>query len=575
MRRTTQHHSVYFVLICIALVLSLLPTFKVEAATGDVLRTINVVPAPSCGVTVGVAFDGSELLVSCISNSTITRVSPVDGTNLGDYPILGIPSGEGIGAISWDGKNNLLWVATAQIFPPKVYSVTLNKGAGFGNALLRFTHTFAANSLIDGLAYDGNDDSLWISADVEQTVYHYSSSGNVLGSFQVALGGCGNSGLVVASPSTLYFANNGCGEIYSGGKDGTSISLFTSLAGKRVEDLECDNTTFPGQSVIWSKDAYDYELNAFEVPAGECAEGGITPQPGNKVVVFLEGIATDLLAEEIEMWRASCQEPFLDPTFGNIKQSLYQTGLNCDSYLRYSYNGGSIQARQWIPNTYSCDDSGQRLQLSVNHLLRMLSDYKREYPNTSFILVGHSLGGAVALEALDQILTSNSGLESSLAAIITIDSPLNHVSRDNQRDFKKVIPNIVLPFNCPARLLSESSVAKQIGDLTSNNRQRIRTEREILVTRARASGIKVMTVGNVQDCLWNPNSCGVPTPKGKNSFWADESMTQVIATADYPQLYGLGTAGCTKVDCIGHSHGLALDSPSVLNDIVQFVRRIE
>ncbi len=31
--------------------------------------------------------------------------------------------------------------------------------------------------------------------------------------------------------------------------------------------------------MIWSKDAYDYELNAFEVPKGQCAEGGVVDPP--------------------------------------------------------------------------------------------------------------------------------------------------------------------------------------------------------------------------------------------------------------------------------------------------------
>ena len=122
-----------------------------------------------------------------------------------------------------------------------------------------------------------------MSPDVDGTVSHFDQAGNLLGTIDVAdkLGGCGNSGITVADEQTLYLANNGCEQIFSAKKDGSVIEPFAALQGKRVEDLECDNTTFKneGKSVIWSKDAYDYELNAFEVPEGQCAEGGVVDPP--------------------------------------------------------------------------------------------------------------------------------------------------------------------------------------------------------------------------------------------------------------------------------------------------------
>lgn len=268
-----------FVRLMIALALALTAlvplalTPRAEAATGDILRTLNVTPAPSCGVTVGIAFDGSELLTSCIENQVLTRVDPATGANMGSIVVSGM-GGDGIAAISWDAKNDLLWAGTYGS-PMRIYSIVLNKAAGTAVATLAFA--VPEGGLMDGLAYDGTDDTLWWSNDVSTTVNHYSLTGTAIGSFQVNLGGCGNSGLVVADATTLYLANNGCAEIYSGQKDGTGTSFFASLSGKRVEDLECDNTTFAaqGKSVIWSKDAYDYELNAFEVPAGQCAEGGV------------------------------------------------------------------------------------------------------------------------------------------------------------------------------------------------------------------------------------------------------------------------------------------------------------
>lgn len=255
------------------------------AATGDILRTIHVTPAPACSVTVGIAFDGSELLVTCWDTNVITRVDPATGTNLGSVTIAGISPSEGIGAISYDADAQQLWIGTALILPQKVYTAPWNAAvtlAGTSAGTYRFSHTLGGYSILDGLAYDGTDDTVWLSPDVDGSVYHYTPAGTLLGSFSVSgsLGGCGNSGIAVASATHLYLANNGCAAIYRSDKAGAVITPFASLSGKRVEDLECDNTTFAPKSVLWSKDAYDYELNAFEVPAGDCLEGGVVdPDP--------------------------------------------------------------------------------------------------------------------------------------------------------------------------------------------------------------------------------------------------------------------------------------------------------
>jgi hypothetical protein len=251
-----------------------------QAATGDILRTINVNPGTGCSTGVGIAFDGSELLTSCAGNQTITRVDPSTGNNLGSYEVSGT-QGEGLGAISWDAENNQLWMGTLSS-PERIYKVMLDKGAGTGQATLAFEIPAQVQQigLTDGLAYDGTDNTLWYSTDIASTLYHFDQAGNVLGSIpNLNLGGFGNSGIVVANADTLYLANNGGGQIYSAKKDGSSVSLFASLQGKRVEDLECDNQTFSGKSVIWSKDAHDDELNAFEVPEGQCAQGGVVDPP--------------------------------------------------------------------------------------------------------------------------------------------------------------------------------------------------------------------------------------------------------------------------------------------------------
>ncbi len=259
-----------------------------QAAPGDLIRTITVSPAPACDgfdahitLSVGIAFDGKELLVSCSNtnaaqNEIITRVDPSSGANLGTYTISGMVSGEGIGAISWDADVGQLWIATATVIPQKVYSALLNKTLGTGVATFRFAHTLGGLPIVDGLAYDGTDKTLWLSPDISDTIYHYSQGGVLLGSHSgltAALGGHGNSGIAVASATALYLSNNGGFQIYVTDKAFTSFTLFASTT-TRLEGLACDNTDFAPLGSLWSKDTYDWVLRAFEVPAGQCAPGG-------------------------------------------------------------------------------------------------------------------------------------------------------------------------------------------------------------------------------------------------------------------------------------------------------------
>src|SRR5260370_3802336 len=184
-----------------------------QAAPGSLIRTIAVSPAPACDgvglgptLSVGVAFDGTELIVSCSNtkaaqNEILTRVDPSTGANLGTYTVSGMVSGEGIGAISWDADVGQLWISTANVSPQQIYRPRLHKALGTGVATFRFTHTLGGISLVDGLAYDGIDQTIWMSPDVSDTIYHYTSSGCFIASHSgltAALGGHGNSGLAGA-----------------------------------------------------------------------------------------------------------------------------------------------------------------------------------------------------------------------------------------------------------------------------------------------------------------------------------------------------------------------------------------
>jgi hypothetical protein len=237
---------------------------RARAADGTVLRTITAQDY-SCGVGTGIAFDGHKLFLSCWGSNDISAIDPANGNHLQTFTIGGV---QDLGALAWDRGRNRLWACDSG---STVYLIDL----GALSSSLQFT----SQGCVDGLAYDGSDDTIYSSADVAGSVQHYKTNGVLLSSLDVSgkLGACGNSGLAVGG-AWLFLSNDGCSEIYKATKDLSQVSQFGSYPA-RLEDLECDDVTFKasGKAAIWSKDAYDGVLNAFELNPGDCGFGGFSP----------------------------------------------------------------------------------------------------------------------------------------------------------------------------------------------------------------------------------------------------------------------------------------------------------
>jgi hypothetical protein len=148
--------------------------------------------------------------------------------------------------------------------------------------------------LDDGLAYDGQNDTLYFSDDCSTTIFHYGITlaagpahgvtdmvGAQLDNFAWGGSGCYNSGLAIGG-SLLYEGSDGCSHVWVVDKvtKAAAFDFSTQVAGDpnfRDEGLTCDNITFAGsgKEVIWSKEAYSpMRAHAFEIPAGSCKFGG-------------------------------------------------------------------------------------------------------------------------------------------------------------------------------------------------------------------------------------------------------------------------------------------------------------
>src|SRR6185312_12701487 len=139
------------------------------------------------------------------------------------------------------------------------------------------TDQFSTAGCWDGLAYDGADDSLWVSPDQSDTIYHYTSGGTLINSFSgltSELGGYGNSGIAVGG-ADLYLSNADGGTIYTSPKDFSTAPAPTATEpGQHIEDMECDSVTFAPKDAMWVISAFDRTVNAYEIPANSCGVGG-------------------------------------------------------------------------------------------------------------------------------------------------------------------------------------------------------------------------------------------------------------------------------------------------------------
>jgi hypothetical protein len=265
-------------------VLAIIPMVAL-ATPGDTLARISVpIPSPA-GIGIGIAVDCEGNLY--YTNSWVDTLYKMDKTGvlLDKKALTDAATGAGIsfGAISWDRTRNLIWAGTDSggaypsnptFCPPKVYLIDPATGV----ATFKFDMECVTYCFIDGIAYDGSDNTIWVSDDVADSICHFDTSGTYLGSISPK-DASGNpyttiSGHVVGKGNIMYVGLNGAGTIVKVDKTtGNFMSSFATVGG-RDEDLECDVINFAPLEVLWSKDAYDNSVYAIEVEEGTCICAG-------------------------------------------------------------------------------------------------------------------------------------------------------------------------------------------------------------------------------------------------------------------------------------------------------------
>jgi Ca2+-binding RTX toxin-like protein len=260
------------------------------AAPGDLLGTVELPGNGFCSVAG--TFDGTNYMttspgasgVPCASSTIQIYTPPPGGTGAATLVatkdvVDGAGAAVTISALAWDANRGMVWGAYAD----QVWLIDIGDSAVSGTAVatLQFNAVVTGLDLVDGLAYDPSDDTLYYSPDEDCCVHHFSlgtGANSPLGTLLNTVtpkdaSGMSDgkvSGVAVGSGDTLYIGRDGDAEIRRIDKaTGGFISDFATTTG-RVEDLTCDPLTYAPKEAILAKHAYDGLYEAFEVEAGTC-----------------------------------------------------------------------------------------------------------------------------------------------------------------------------------------------------------------------------------------------------------------------------------------------------------------
>ena len=254
-------------------------------AAGDYVAKIDL-PVPSAEeVGIGIAVNCEDPVTMYYTNtwSPFLHTMTNAGIHIASIPLTDAAGNSiSIGAIAWDESRQMIWGGTDSEYTVVVHLINPNTGI----CIPIFTMNSRTFGFCDGIAFDGSDNSIWVTDDVSDNIEHWDvsgidASGAGTASFIVSIiptDASGAtlgliSGVSVGKGDILYIGRNGAGEIVRTTKAGVYVNKFATVTG-RDEDLECDLITFAPKEVLWSRDAYTQIIEAFELEEGTCVCGG-------------------------------------------------------------------------------------------------------------------------------------------------------------------------------------------------------------------------------------------------------------------------------------------------------------
>ncbi|HXK34444.1 MAG TPA: lipase family protein [Dehalococcoidia bacterium] len=247
--------------------------------------------------------------------------------------------------------------------------------------------------------------------------------------------------------------------------------------------------------------------------------------PDTRVVVFIQGLYTTLDAGGTQSTFAE------DRRFATLKGEFAARGYEPGDMLDFSYNGGTVNAiGRWSPRPYDCQDTDRPASGHVAVLEQMLRDYRARHKDAHFTLVGHSLGGYVAFLAGEREAARPDAAKLHIDVVVTLDAPIEGVSAD-----KVAIINLI---PCEKTYATGAELAAARQDPATPG---LRTQQAAAMA---AAGIRLVTVGNLSDCLLNTRAC-LP-----GQTWADDSESQFVDGAAATLRYNIASSPLASHDAI-------------------------
>jgi pimeloyl-ACP methyl ester carboxylesterase len=194
---------------------------------------------------------------------------------------------------------------------------------------------------------------------------------------------------------------------------------------------------------------------------------------GDLTVVFVGGYGADLATATSD--------------FEPLKGALAARSSNV-GFVQYSYAGLSAQGCAVSPVAYSAVDTAQDIETSKRNLTATLQTLYQSCDGKRIIVIGHSLGGLVAFQALaDQPLPG-------VTDLITIDSPLGGAPADE------------IQLCIDWGMCADGPVAGYLSELRTDWTQ-TSLDNAAKAARLAAAGVRVSAWGNPSDCLYNTAAC--------------------------------------------------------------------
>lgn len=330
-------------------------------------------------------------------------------------------------------------------------------------------------------------------------------------------------GWVAGSPITIFF-------------DTTALPSFTPTASSWTHTFTVPTTATIGKhTVVFSERAPAVSLTV-GVPFT------VTPTPRIPLVIFLQGINTELTNQDIKTGP-------IGVGLGSIPTQVIKALPPNAEFLNYSYKGSDGTGN---PKTYKCELTFTNPVLKDIKLLNeQITKAVGKRTNIDIYLIGHSLGGVVAFGYMASLEQNLPGVAlptgARLKAVVTLDSPIGGVAGATFKTFAKFLATVDLKgkkiggFPCEG-LMGKKTPLTTVDDLVKVFNSASPTTptddglpgsdpQGALASILAISGVKLpfslvpsneqvaesaqtslgtsfLSIGTREDFLWNPGACG-------------------------------------------------------------------